>query len=109
MKAEKVIYSNCSGKLIQNDVSSNYSFYFLDHSFTLSPKELRLFTKHIKSIDLKSLFASSPDVETIYYPELDVLLVLSITELIYLKDLVLGSQCMLELNSILEKTMYCPF
>jgi len=106
MRKKEVIYSNCFGKLIQNNTSFEYELILKDRAFSFSPKSLRCFLKDIRSIDLAYYLNNSSAIESFYFPEQDILLVLSILELTYLKDLVLGSLTMFELNSILEEKIY---
>jgi len=105
MIESEIIYSNCFGMLTQNNLLSRYELTIKNHSFFFSPKELRHFLKEIKTIDLITYLNSSSSIETFFFPELDILLILSITELVYLKELTSGSLCMLELNTILEEAL----
>ncbi len=109
MSKKDVIYSNCFGKLVQNNTSYEYELILKGQQFSFSPKSLRCFLKDIKAIDLAYYLNNSSSIESFYFPEQDILLVLSILELTYLKDLVLGSLTMFELNSILEETIYLVF
>jgi len=109
MKEKEVIYSNCFGNLIQNNVSFEYELTFKDEVFSFTPKSLRCFLKDIKSIDLTYYLNNSCSIESFFFPEQDILLIVTVIELTYLKDLVLGSLAMLELNSILEEMIYIPF
>jgi len=103
------IYSNCAGSLSQDNFSCTYQLTFQGKKYHLSPKELRSLFKSIKNIQLLDLFNGTSEIETIFFPELDLLMVLSIKEVVYLKDLMIGSMCMLELNHILSETIYTPF
>ncbi|MFK7901138.1 MAG: hypothetical protein AB8B61_10325 [Cyclobacteriaceae bacterium] len=103
---ESTIHNNCFGSLVQNDKMGKYILTCQGNHFSFTPKEFRSFSKKIASINLeKLLLDSNEEHEIICLPEYDFVLVLTIIELIKLKDLVHTSKLMLELNSLLVETI----
>jgi len=103
------IYSNCIGQLSQNNIANTFVLSIKNKEYSFTPKELRILFKSIKKIDLSIYFDKNYTTEIIFLPQLDKIFILDIIELVQFKDLIMGSIFMIELNTILESTLYISF
>ncbi len=100
----EVLYSTAHAELSQCDASDSYILSFQGNNINFRVCELISFRKKVQKIDMEKLLASeTADIEIISMPHCDRLFVLSIQEILELKDLFAGAFAMLELNSLIHK------
>ncbi len=90
--------------LHQLDEREEFILTFFDEPLTFRACELIAFKKKLKDLDILELLKpESPDVEIIPMPHCDRILVLTLGEILELKELLSGSFSMLELNSLIHR------
>ena len=90
----------------QCDVSESFVLCLGTDRISFRVCEFIAFRRRLQQVDLDSLVASdSPDLEIIYLPHCDRLFVLTASQVLALRELLAGSLVMLELNSIIHRTI----
>lgn len=103
------VFTYGATSLIQCDVSEVFivSLHFERLRFKLT--ELIAFRRKIFAVDIPELFnLESPDIELIYLPHLDRHLMLSLHDILQLRELLTGAFAMLQLNSLVHRALYNP-
>ncbi|MDN5202287.1 hypothetical protein QQ008_12955 [Fulvivirgaceae bacterium BMA10] len=98
------IFSTNNTALYQCDRSESFILKFFEEHISFKIGELQAIRKKIRNIDLAQLFKSgTPDIEILNVPQCDRIFVLSILEILELKELFSGAFVMLELNSVIHR------
>ncbi len=101
-----LVYQTSNTSLVQCDASGKFVLQLFDQEISLSPCALIAFKKKVKDIDLTAMFDSNhAGIEIISLAYCDRIFVLTIQEILELRDLFGGSFAMLELNSLIHKTL----
>ena len=97
------IYANKSGRVYQCDHKQCFHIHFAGYRISLKVKDFLKFKKLVEGIDLDHLIleVNQADIEILHLHGSDHFFILTICELIALKDLLEGSKAMLELYRIL--------
>ncbi len=111
MSMAKVIFKNEGGCLYQDDRKSCFILEYGGYCTPLSVPCFFCLKKKIDEVDIVAMIANpdpSADIEIISPHACDRCFVLTVAELLILKDLFAGARVMLELNSILQERVYAP-
>ena len=101
-----LIYDTAHGKIVQSDNENCYYFHFKGNSYRLPVCAMIAFKTKLDAIKIEDLLlsdAKGSDLEIIPLCNKEHLLVLTLDEIIELKDLFAGSLVLLELNSIVHQ------
>jgi hypothetical protein len=94
----------------QCDTSELFTMTLGEEKISFRLCDLLSFKKKIFSIDLVQLFdVSYRDVEIIYLPNLDRHLLLSLEDLLSVRELLTGTFAILQLNSQVQRFLHNPF
>lgn len=103
----ELVYSTPKSTLRQCDKTERFYLSIENFGVDLKFCELIKLRNKIYSIDIMAMMDTSvPDIEIIYFPLSDRVLVLNLFNILELKDLLAGTFVMLELNSILHRKIY---
>ncbi len=110
VKHLKEVYQNNAGAVFQCDTASCLWLHFQNRWFHLDVRKFYRLSRALVAIDLSALLAASDtaDIEILHLIGTDICLMLTIDEIILLKDLVGGAKVMLELNSIIKAARFAP-
>ncbi|MGL1885935.1 MAG: hypothetical protein OCD76_05420 [Reichenbachiella sp.] len=100
-----LIYSTNNGEVFQDDVKNRYQLNYKGQSYHLSVCSFIAFKSKLEAVEVETVLLSDQmykHIEIISLCNLDRVLVLTIDEVIELRDLVQGGLVMLELNSIVH-------
>ncbi|TAF67401.1 MAG: hypothetical protein EAZ55_03540 [Cytophagales bacterium] len=106
---EKEIFQTTQGAIKQLEGKNEFSITFRNNSLLLNTRNFLFFSKHIKAIDLKACFLDEEkgsELFILHLPTIEVCWVLSLAELVWLKELIAGTQAMLDLENILSTYIY---
>ena len=102
----ELVYQERYAVLYQCDATESFVLSLGREQLRFRACELIAFRRRIQQIKLEVLFAShTPDVEIVYLPHCDRLFVFDAAEILLLRELLRGSFAMLELNSIIHRTI----
>lgn len=100
------IFSTSSARLLQDDSKEQFILNFADETIAFKPCQLIAFRRKILDIDLVSLFSSdTPDIEIVELLHCQRIFVLTLINIIELRELLQGAFTMLELNSLIHQTL----
>lgn len=100
----ELLFNTSNTSLLQCDVSEQYILFFQGAEVKFRACELIAFKRKIQKLDLQNLLSSdTPDVEILHMPSCDRLFVLTIYDVLELRELFAGAFAMLELNSVIHK------
>ena len=100
----ELLYQVAQASLRQCDRTESFLLLMNNRAVSFRACELLAFRRRIQEIDIASLVASNtPDLEIVHLPHCDRLWVLTIHEVLALRELLAGSFAMLELNSIIHR------
>ncbi|MEM8892931.1 MAG: hypothetical protein AAGC88_00045 [Bacteroidota bacterium] len=103
---EIALFTTAHGELIQSDKKRNFRLTFRSLEAEFKVCELIVFRKRIFELDIKRLLDSdTSDIEIIYLANCDKFFVVDVNDLIELRNLLHGAFAMLELNSIIHKSI----
>lgn len=111
MSSIRVVFSNDCGCLYQDDQKGCFILEYGGHSSSLSVPCFFCLKKSLDKINIPAMLenvSSAADLEIISPHGCDRCFVLSVAELLELKELFAGARAMLELNSILQERIYSP-
>lgn len=111
MSMARVIFRSESGCLYQDDQKSCFILEYGGYSTSLSVPCFFCLKKTIDKVDIAAMIANpdpAADVEIISLHGCERCFVLTVAELLNLKELFAGARTMLELNSILQERIYNP-
>ena len=110
MISQSIVFETSVNSVTQCDRSEKFVLHFLAQPIELKLCELIALKRKIENIDLATLVSSQgPDIEVLYLSNQHPLLLLSIYEVLELRDLLTGTFTMLELNSLIHKSIYRKF
>ncbi|MEM7550973.1 MAG: hypothetical protein AAF363_14915 [Bacteroidota bacterium] len=103
---QHIVFETEHAKLIQDDRSELFILNFDGDEIFFRLCQLMAFKRKLNQINIVSLLSSkSPDIELINMPHCDRFFAFSIHEILELRELLYGSFTMLELNSLIHKTL----
>ncbi|MFP4090035.1 MAG: hypothetical protein ACLFUB_08615 [Cyclobacteriaceae bacterium] len=105
------VYRSKGGCIYQDDVKNCFILEYSGQATPLSVPCFFCLKKTLDRVDVVSMATNtclSSDFEIISSPGCDRCFVLSLPELLDMKDLFAGARVMLELNSILHERIYTP-
>tara|TARA_B100001109_G_C18620609_1_gene361326 strand:+ start:248 stop:583 length:336 start_codon:yes stop_codon:yes gene_type:complete len=110
MISQSVVFETQSTSVSQCDRSEKFFLHFLAQSIEFKLCELIGLKRKIDQIDLAALVSSQgPDLEVLYLSNQHPILILSIYEILELRDVLSGTFTMLELNSLIYRTVHRKF
>jgi len=90
------------GVIYQDDRNNRFTLEFMDRKAAFKVQEFLHFKKAVDSISLEELFLNDhSDLQIIHHRNTDQLFLITLCELVALKELLSGAKVMLELNSII--------
>ena len=108
--SKSTVFETKGTSVSQCDRSEKFFLHFLAQPIELKLCELIGLRRKIEKIDLTALVSSQgPDVEVLYLSHQHPILVLSIYEILELREVLTGTFTMLELNSLIHKTIHRKF
>ena len=107
---KSIVFESQGTSVSQCDRSEKFFLHFLAQPIELKLCELIGLKRKIEKIDLATLVSSQgPDIEVLYFSQQHPILVLSIYEILELRDVLTGTFTMLELNSLIHRTVHRKF
>jgi hypothetical protein len=107
---KKEVYRHRDLVLSQCDANELFSIELNGQLVEFRLCDLVSFKKKLFSIDLTKLFnTESADIEIIYLSHLDAHIILSIDDILGLRELLSGGFTLLQLNSVIHRALYDPF
>jgi len=101
-----IIYQTAQTALSQCDESETFILNFKDSSISFRFCEMISFKRKIQNWDIVPMLAvDAPDVEILHLPHCDRVILLSVQDILELKDLFAGAFTMLELNSLIHRQL----
>ncbi|WP_266365666.1 hypothetical protein [Tellurirhabdus rosea] len=103
------LYSNAKGATFQCDRTNRLIVQFGDARIALRVADFVTFKRRVDSVDIHTMLFNlddAYDVEIISAPRTDHLFVLTLCDLIALRDLLDGTRFVLDLNSLLCERLY---
>lgn len=100
------IYHTANGKIVQNDKDNRFYLQYKGSEYRMAVCALIAFKSKIDQLDIEEMLlsdASLNSVEVIPLCNKEHLMVLTLDEIIEMKDLIAGTLVMLELNSIVQQ------
>ena len=105
-----IVFETLATSVSQCDRSEKFFLHFLEKPMELKLCELIGLKRKIENIDLTALVSSQgPDIEILYLSHQHPILVLSIYEILELREVLSGAFTMLELNSLIHKSILRKF
>jgi hypothetical protein len=97
------LFRTDKGVVYQDDINSRFTLEFMGRKVSFKVHQFLHFKRSIDSINLEDLFLNDihADLQIIHHRNTDQLLVVTLCELVALKELLSGAKVMLELNSII--------
>jgi hypothetical protein len=97
------LYRTAKGACYQDDQTNRFLLEFMGKEVEFKVQEFLHFKKSIDKIDLQDLFLNEPtaDLQIIHHKHSDHIFLITLCELVALKELLSGAKVMLELNSII--------
>ena len=99
------------GAVYQCDATQRLILEFWDTHTALSIRDFTLFRRMVQTIDLRQMALSTDsayDVEILTLPRSERCYVLTLCEVVHLRELLNGTQLMLELNTMLRECGCSP-
>jgi hypothetical protein len=106
------LYRTVRGVVYQDDVNNCFTLEFMGRKTVFKVYEFLHFKKSIDNINLADLFLNDQDqdLQIIHHKNSDQLFVITLCDLVALKELLSGAKVMLELNSIIcSRLSTCAF
>ena len=108
--SRSIVFETQGTSVSQCDRSEKFFLHFLAQPIELKLCELIGLKRKIEKIDLTALVSSQgPDIEVLYLSHQHPILVLSIYEILELRDVLSGTFTMLELNSLIHRSINRKF
>tara|TARA_S200000501_G_scaffold350451_1_gene367461 strand:+ start:337 stop:684 length:348 start_codon:yes stop_codon:yes gene_type:complete len=108
--SKSTVFETKGTSVSQCDRSEKFFLHFLAQPIELKLCELIGLRRKIEKIDLTALVSSQgPDIEVLYLSHQHPILLLSIYEILELREVLTGTFTMLELNSLIHKTIHRKF
>lgn len=106
------VHATCNGEIYQCDAERCWYVNFAGKMARFDYRNLLKLHKAVSNVDIEKLLLDSsktPDVEIIFICACDHCYVLSLLEIIALKELLEGTFVMLELNQIIHERLFKLF
>ncbi|GAB3325159.1 hypothetical protein GCM10027299_22950 [Larkinella ripae] len=103
------LFANSKGVSYQCDTTNRIVIQFGEARVSLRISDFLTFKKRVDSVDIHTMIFNTDDaydVEVIDAPRTDHLFVLSLCDLIALRDLLAGTRFSLDLNTLLNERLY---
>lgn len=102
------LFRTTKGVIYQDDRSNRFLLKFMGKEVRFKVQEFLHFKKSIDKIDLQDLFLNEPtaDLQIIHHRHSDQIFLITLCELVALKELLSGAKVMLELNSIICSRLF---
>lgn len=101
-----LVFSTSNTSIRQCDVSEKFIVSLFDQEIALKLCELIAFKKKVNEVDIGAMFDNNhPGIELVSLLQCDRIFVFGIREILELRDLFSGSFAMLELNSLIHKSL----
>ena len=99
-----LVFETEHASLHQCDERDEFILNFFGETLYFRACEFISFKRKITNLNLDSLFdTDTPDIEIVYLPHCERIMVLSIKEVLELRELLSGTFTMLQLNSLIHK------
>ena len=106
VRSEELVFETINGSLYQSDATECFQLSFHQEELSFRVCELITFKRKLQAIDLPAMLMSeNHDVEVLHMPHCDRLFVLTIQDILELKELLAGAFTMLELNSMIHRQL----
>ena len=100
------LFRTSKGVIYQHDITSSFTMEFLGKTAVFKVQEFLHFKKSIDKINLTDLLLGDcPDLQIIHHKFSNHLFVVTLCDLVAMKELLAGAKVMLELNSILNNRL----
>ena len=100
------LFRTPKGVIFQNDRRGEFMLEFLGRTTNFKVQEFLHFKKSVDKINLEDLILNDlPDLQIIHHRNTDQLFVVTLCDLVSLKELLNGAKVMLELNSIVNSRL----
>ncbi|MEM9983294.1 MAG: DUF6686 family protein [Bacteroidota bacterium] len=106
------IFSTAHGSMYQCSHTYRYRLHFKGLVYTFKVNDFQQLKRTLDRVDVMAMLHnpdSSCDLEIITPPQSDRCYVLTLCDIIHLKELLAGTKVMLSLNSILKERLYTAF
>jgi len=100
------LFSTAKGAVYQCDRANKLILSFWDSLTPMSVRDFQLFRRMIQTIDVQQMAlstADADDVEIVTMPQFDRCYVLTLCDVVHLRELLNGTFAMIELNSMLRE------
>ncbi|WP_425290879.1 hypothetical protein [Spirosoma linguale] len=100
------VFRTDKGAVYQCDASNRLVLEFWDTHTYLSARDFAQFRRMVETVDLRQMAlstAAADDVEILTLPRSERCYVLTLCEVVHLRELLAGARLMLELNSMLRE------
>lgn len=100
------LFRTTSGAMYQCDTSNRLILEFWDTHTFFSAQDFILFRRMVETVDLRQMAlstADADDVEILTPPHAERCFVLTLCEVVHLRELLNGTRVMLDLNSLLRE------
>ncbi len=103
---ESLLFLTDNSRLVQSDSKQNFALTICDEVTDLRLCELIAFKRKVEQIDIVALLSDDePDIEIIHLRQCEKFFFLDVRLVLELKELLAGAFAMLELNSIIHKSI----
>ena len=97
------LFRTSKGVVFQDDKRGRFMLEFLGRTTNFKVQEFLHFKKSVDQINLEDLILNDlPDLQIIHHRNTDQLFVVTLCDLVSLKELLNGAKVMIELNSIVS-------
>lgn len=105
--SRNVLFRTAKGAVYQDDSNNSFTLEFMGKKGVFKVHEFLHFKKSIDKINLDDLFLNDldQDLQIIHHKNSDQLFVITLCDLVALKELLSGAKVMLELNSIISSRL----
>lgn len=103
------VFKNSRGCVYQSNRDRCFIVEFARQKHSLSVSNFYKLKKLINSVNLTKMannMSKAYDIEIIYLPDSEIIYVLTLSEIVVFKELLVGANIMLELNSIIYERLY---
>ena len=104
------VFSTDKGTVYQCDRTNRFVLSFWDTSTPFSARDFVLFRRTVETVNIRQMVLSTDaayDIEILPLPHSERCYVLTLCEVIHLRELLGGAALMLELNSMLREAGCC--
>ena len=102
-KSQCELFRTPKGVIFQDDKRGRFTLEFLGKTTSFKVQDFLHFKKAVDKINLEDILLNDcPDLQIIHHRNTDQLFVITLCDLVSLKELLNGAKVMLELNSIVH-------